>query len=102
MAKNEGSKFPVVKIAIAVVLGVVIIKACDRYDYKQASADLAKLIDSVPQPTPGQTRAQRESESERQEHGRKSAHEPLQDDERCVDGQRFRRARDGWVENGSC
>ena len=102
MAKHDGSKFPVVKIAIAVVLGLLIIKACDRYDHKQASSELGKFVDSVQTSAPAQTRAQREGESEQREQGRKLEHEPLQDDERCVEGERFRRAADGWVRNGSC
>lgn len=99
MAKNQRSGSSVVKIAIGVVLGLLVIKACDRYEaIKLAKAGIAKLFDLAPEPGPAQTHAQRERELE----PRKSVHEPLQADERCVDGQRFRHVNDGWVNNGSC
>ena len=104
MAKSQRSSLPVVKIAIGVVLGLLVIKACDRYEHaqaiKQANAGIAKLVDFFPKPAPAQTRAQRERESEQQ--GRKLEHAPLQADERCDDGQRFRHVADEWVQNGSC
>ena len=101
MAKAQRSSFTVVKIAIGVVLGLLIIKACDRNEaIKLAKAGMTKLVDSTPEPVAAQTGAQRERELEQQ--GRKSVHEPLQADERCVDGQRYRHTRDGWVLNGSC
>lgn len=101
MAKVQRSGFSVVKIAIGVVLGLLIIKACDRYEaIKLAKAGIAKLFDLAPEAVPAQTRAQRERELEQQ--GRKLEHEPLQADERCADGQRFRLVNDEWVNNGSC
>lgn len=98
MAK-KGSSFSVAKIAIGIVLGLLIIEAY-RYQQgnKQADAEIAKLVGSLPKLVPAQTQAQRERESGRQ----KLESEPLETDERCVDGQRFRRAADGWVQNGSC
>jgi hypothetical protein len=99
------AKVSVVKVAIGVVLVLLVIKACDRYGQgqaiKQAGAGITQLVDSF-SPVPTQTRAQRESETEQREHGRKLEREPLQADERCIDGQRFRRAANGWVQNGSC
>jgi len=104
MAKDQRSSLSVVKIAMGVVLGLLIIKACGRYEHaqviKQANAEIAKLVDFFPKPGPAQTRAQREDELEQQ--GRKLEHAPLQADERCVDGQRFRHVNNEWVQNGSC
>lgn len=98
MAKDGRSGLSVVKIAIGIVLALVIMKACDRYELPQAIKQVK--IGEFAKTVPAQTQAQRERESEQEGH--KQEHAPLEADERCVDGQRFRHAANGWVRNGSC
>jgi hypothetical protein len=89
------------QVAAGIVVGLLIFQAIERYQQRQAlEAGLAAIQRAAKDPDPfgWQQTAARQREQQRRIDRAQSAKNALGPDERCINGQRFRRVENGYVQ----
>lgn len=89
-------------IAGGILLALLILRACEVWQQRQAIETFnAQVRQIMAQPAPRATPRQLQNRQPRPAAQEESA-QPLGPDERCLNGQRFRRIENGWEQIGTC
>jgi hypothetical protein len=103
-------------IAGGVLIALLALRACDRYEQNRAieayNAEIAKVFDPVeqerrarvlfPQVAEARERMIAQNAQRQREAHRAAEAAAIKSNERCIGKQRFRRVANGWEQIGSC
>lgn len=113
---DREDEFFYLKLLLAAAVVILVVAGLIEWNARRQAAAMTRelLRPATPQEQAQIDRYQREAAAEMQRMEREIRRpsrpaaqprvntRPLRDDERCIDGQRFRRIENGWLQAGTC